>query len=49
MGARKYQIYFECVEHDISQVSAANEWDVMFNTRNKFGISNHPCIFLFII
>jgi hypothetical protein len=34
---------------DISRVSAANELDIMFNTRNKSGISKHPCIFLFII
>jgi hypothetical protein len=27
------------VEHDISRVSAANEWDIMFNTRNKYSIS----------
>jgi hypothetical protein len=26
----------------------AHPWD-MFNTRNKSGISKHPCIFLFII
>ena len=25
------------------------EHDIMFNTRNKSGISKHPCIFLFII
>ena len=41
--------FISCVEHDISRVSAANEWDIMFNTRNKSGISKHPCIFLFII
>jgi hypothetical protein len=37
--------FISSVEHDISQVSAANEWDIMFNTRNKSGISKHPCIF----
>jgi hypothetical protein len=26
-----------------------NTGDIMFNTRNKSGISKHPCIFLFII
>jgi hypothetical protein len=41
--------FISSVEHDISQVSAANEWDIMFNTRNKSGISKHPCIILFII
>ena len=25
------------------------ERDIMFNTRNKSGISAHPCIILFII
>ena len=25
------------------------EHDIMFNTRNKSGITKHPCIFLFII
>ena len=50
MGARNYQIYFEPVlNRIISSVSAANEWDIMFNTRNKSGISKHPCIFLIII
>jgi hypothetical protein len=39
--------FISSVEHDISRVSAANEWDIMFNTRNKSGISAHPCIFLF--
>ena len=37
------------VDQDISQVSKANEWDILFNTRNKFHISKHPCILLFII
>jgi hypothetical protein len=27
--------FISSVEHDISRVSAANEWDIMFNTRNK--------------
>ena len=37
MVAKKYEIYFEC-EQDISRVSAANECDVLFKTRNKFHI-----------
>ena len=37
MVAKKYEIYFEC-EQDISRVSAANECDVLLNTRNKFHI-----------
>jgi hypothetical protein len=34
------------VEHDISLVRCAHSWDIMFNTRNKSGISAHPCIIL---
>jgi hypothetical protein len=34
--------FISSVEHDISRVSAENEWDT-FNTRNKSGISKHPC------
>jgi hypothetical protein len=42
--------FISSVEHDISRMSAANEWDItVFNTRTKSGISKHPCIFLFII
>jgi hypothetical protein len=37
------------VEHDISLVRCAHSWDIMFNTRNKSGISAHPCIILYII
>jgi hypothetical protein len=37
------------VEHDISLVRCARSWDIMFNTRNKFGIAAHPCIILYII
>ena len=47
MGAWKYEIY-SSVEYDISRVSAANECDIIFNTRNKFRISAHPCIILYI-
>ena len=31
------------VEHDMGDMR-----NIMFNTRNKSGISKHPCIFLFI-
>jgi hypothetical protein len=37
------------VEHDISLVRCAHSWDIMFDTRNKSGISKHPCIILYII
>ena len=37
MGASKYQ-FISRVEHDI-----------IFNTRNKSGISAHPCIILYIV
>ena len=36
------------VEHDISLVRCAHLWDIMFNTRNKSGISVHPCIILYL-
>ena len=32
------------VQHDISLVRCAHSWDIMFSTRNKSGISAHPCI-----
>jgi hypothetical protein len=35
------------VEHDISLVRCAHSWYIMFNTRNKSGISAHPCIILY--
>ena len=41
--------FISSVDQDISQVSKANEWDILFNTRNKFRISKHSCIVLFII
>jgi hypothetical protein len=47
--ARGNTRFISSVEHDISRVSPANEGDIMFNTRNKSGISKHPCIFLFIV
>jgi hypothetical protein len=37
------------VELDISLVRCAHSWDIMFNTRNKSGISKHPCIILYIV
>ena len=36
--------FVSSIEHDTSRVR-----DIMFNTRDKSGISKHPCIFLFII
>jgi hypothetical protein len=37
------------VEHDISLVRSAHSWDIMFNPRNRSGISVHPCIILYIL
>ena len=38
------------VDQDISRVSKASELvDILFNTRNKFYISAHPCLILFIV
>ena len=38
MDMQKYEIYFE----DISRMSKANKWDILFNTRNqKFHILKH--------
>ena len=31
--------FISSVEHDISRVSEANEWDILLSTRNKFHIS----------
>jgi hypothetical protein len=47
MGAREYQIYFECWTYLTSERSERVRYQ--FNTRNKSGISKHPYIFLFII
>jgi hypothetical protein len=62
MGARKYQIYFECWTCDaILSLRSGSRRNIreplrrlrhtgrLGITRNKFGISKHPCIFLFII
>ena len=46
---RRNTRFISSVERDISRVSAASEWDIMFNTRNKSGISKQTCIILFII
>jgi hypothetical protein len=37
------------VEHDISLVRWSHSWDIMFNIRNKSGISAHPCIILYLL
>jgi hypothetical protein len=42
-------IFISRVEHDISLVRCAHSRDIMFNTRNKYGISAHPCIILYLI
>ena len=36
------------VEQDISLVRFAHSWDILANTRNKFHISAHPCIILYL-
>ena len=36
------------VKHDISLVRCAHSRDITFNTRDKSGISAHPCIILYI-
>ena len=35
MGVRRYRISLECVQHDISRIGAANEWDNELNTSNQ--------------
>ena len=40
--------FISCVKHDISLVRCAHSWEITFNTRNKSGISAHPCIILYI-
>ena len=47
MHDRKYEMYF-FVEQDISLVRFAHLRDILVNTRNKFHISTHPCIILYI-
>ena len=48
MNAWKYEI-ISCVEQDISLVCFAHSWDILVNTQNKFHISAHPYIILYII
>ena len=37
--------YFECWSGYLtSEQSERNEWDILFNTRNKFYISTHLCM-----
>ena len=45
MGARRYQMYCECCEDDISRVRQRTSENIMFITRDKSGIFKHPCIF----
>jgi hypothetical protein len=33
----------------LSLVRCAHSWDIMFNTRNKSGISANPCIILYLL
>ena len=47
MNAWKYEIISR-VEQDISLVRFAHSWDILVNIRNKFHISAHPCIFLYL-
>jgi hypothetical protein len=49
MDAWKYTRFISRVEHDISLIRCAHSWDIMFNTRNKSGISAHQCIILYIL
>jgi hypothetical protein len=42
-------IFISRVEHDIPLIRCAHSWDIMFNTRNKSGISKHPCFILYIL
>ena len=48
MNAWKYEIISH-IEQDISLVRFAHLWDILVNTRNKFHISAHPCIILYLI
>ena len=47
MDVWKYEIISRD-EQDISLVRFAHSWDILVNTRNKFHISAHPYIFLYI-
>ena len=48
MDVWKYEIISR-VEQDTSLVRFAHLWDILVNTRNKFHISAHPFIILYII
>ena len=48
MNAWKYEIISR-IEQDISLVHFAHSWDILVNTRNKFHISAHPCIILYLL
>ena len=48
MDVWKYEINSR-VEQDISLVRFAHSWDILVNTRNKFHISTHPCIILYLM
>ena len=48
MDAWKYEIISR-VEQDILLVRFAHSRDILVNTRNKFHISAHPCIILYLI
>ena len=48
MDAWKYEI-FSGVDKDILLLRFAHSWDILVNTRNKFHISTHPCIILYVI
>ena len=37
-----------CVDKDISLVRFTYSWDILVNIRNKFHISAHPCIILYL-
>ena len=48
MDVWKYEIVYR-VEQDISFVHFAHSWDILVNTWNKFHISAHPCIILYLL
>ena len=48
MDVWKYEIISR-VEQDISLVRFAHSWDILVNTRNKFHISAHPSIIIYVI
>ena len=48
MNVWKYEIISR-VEQDISLVRFAHSWDILVNTWNKFHISAHPCIILYLL